>query len=79
MDISDIAALVPFLSEYDEDFDTSDFPKISIKVTDVDKTSDTTATVYCDIKYSNGDEITNEEINMVKVDGEWYISGEGLF
>lgn len=79
MDISDIAALAPFLSEYDEDFDASDFPKISIKVTDVDKTSDTTATVYCDIKYSTGEEITNEEIDMVKIDGEWYISGEGLF
>ena len=27
----------------------------------------------------DGQVMTNEEIDMVKIDGEWYISGEGLF
>lgn len=77
MNISDLSSLAPFISEFDDDISADDMPKISIDVTDVDKTSKNTATVYCDIKYS--DEIaTNETIEMVKIDGEWYISGQDL-
>lgn len=79
MNISDLAAIAPFIAEYDEDGDISDFPKMSIDINDIDKTSDSTAVVYCDISYSTGMSDTDQAINMVKIDGEWYISAEALY
>lgn len=79
MDVSDLAAIAPFIAEYDEDGDISDFPKMTIDINDIDKTSDSTAVVYCDISYSTGMSDTDQAINMVKIDGEWYISAEALY
>ena len=78
MDIGDLSAMLPFLAEIDDSGDYSDLPKIDISVLDVDKTSDTTATVLCEFTTSDG--VTEEDtIEMVKIDGEWYISGEELY
>ncbi len=78
MDIGDLSAMLPFLAEIDDSGDYSDLPKIDISVLDVDKTSDTTATVLCEFTTSDG--VTEEDtIEMVKIDGEWYISGEEFY
>lgn len=78
MDIGDLSAMLPFLAEIDDSGDYSDLPKIDISVLDVDKTSDTTATVLCEFITSDG--VTEEDtIEMVKIDGEWYISGEEFY
>lgn len=78
MDIGDLSAMLPFLAEIDDSGDYSDLPKIDISVLDVDKTSDSTATVLCEFTTSDG--VTEEDtIEMVKIDGEWYISGEEFY
>ena len=78
MDIGDLSAMLPFLAEIDDSGDYSYLPKIDISVLDVDKTSDTTATVLCEFTTSDG--VTEEDtIEMVKIDGEWYISGEEFY
>lgn len=78
MDIGDLSAMLPFLAEIDDSGDYSDLPKIDISVLDVDKTSDTTATVLCEFTTSDG--VTEEDtIEMVKIDGDWYISGEEFY
>lgn len=78
MDIGDLSAMLPFLAEIDDSDDYSYLPKIDISVLDVDKTSDTTATVLCEFTTSDG--VTEEDtIEMVKIDGEWYISGEEFY
>ena len=70
--------MLPFLAEIDDSGDYSYLPKIDISVLDVDKTSDTTATVLCEFTTSDG--VTEEDtIEMVKIDGEWYISGEEFY
>lgn len=76
MDISDLASMLPFMEAVDEDADSSDFPTMDIDITDIVKTSDTTATVYCDITYTSSDsEETKqgEEIECVKENDVWYI------
>lgn len=78
-DISDIASFVPFIAYFDDDINMSDMPKIKIDVKDVNKTSDTTAVVLCEISYSQYLDSTQEEINMVKIDGDWYFSISDLF
>lgn len=78
MDIGDLSAMLPFLAEIDDSGDYSYLPKIDISVLDVDKTSNTTATVLCEFTTSDG--VTEEDtIEMVKIDGEWYISGEEFY
>lgn len=78
MDIGDLSAMLPFLAEIDDSGDYSYLPKIDISVLDVDKTSDRTATVLCEFTTSDG--VTEEDtIEMVKIDGEWYISGEEFY
>lgn len=78
MDIGDLSAMLPFLAEIDDSGDYSYLPKIDISVLDVDKTSDTTATVLCEFTTSDG--VTEEDtIEMVKIDGEWYISGKEFY
>lgn len=78
MDIGDLSAMLPFLAEIDDSGDYSDLPKIDISVLDVDKTSDSTATVLCE--FTTFDGVTEEDtIEMVKIDGEWYISGEEFY
>lgn len=73
-DISDMASMLPFFSYIDEDVDLSDFPMIDIEINDIDKTSESTAIVYCDIILSDGTEFQNEEIYTVKIDDTWYIA-----
>lgn len=78
-DISDMASLVPFLANFDEDLSLEDMPKIKIDIKDIDKTSDSTAVVYCVISTSDGSDSEEDELNMVKIDSEWYISGNEFY
>lgn len=79
-DISDMAAFVPFIASFDEDFSLEDMPKIEIKIKDINKTSDTTAIVYCTIMLQeNSGESEEDDLNMVKIDGKWYISGNEFY
>lgn len=79
-DISDMASMVPFIANFDDDIDFEDLPKIEIKINDIDKTSDTTAVVYCTIMSQGyGGEPEEDDIDMVKIDGEWYISGTEFY
>lgn len=78
-DISDMSSLVPFFSNFDEDLSMDDMPKIKIDIKDIDKTSETTAVVYCIITTSGGAFSEEDELNMVKIDGEWYISGNVFY
>lgn len=77
LDMGDLSSMLPFLSEFDDSGDYQDLPKIDIKVLDVDKTSDSTATVLCEI--SSLGEVEQDTIEMVKIDGEWYISGQEFY
>ena len=77
IDISDISNMLPFLSEVDDSFSYEELPKIDIKVVDVVKTSDSTATVLCEFSYYGS--VEEDNIEMVKIDGEWYISGEEFY
>ena len=78
-DILGFTDLIPFASEF---FDTSDYPKIDVKVLSIDYENGSNdnselADVEIEISGDNG-ETTNDTIAMVKVDGEWYIAASAI-
>ncbi|MCH5190733.1 MAG: nuclear transport factor 2 family protein [Oscillospiraceae bacterium] len=78
VDFNTIAALAPFIARFDEDF-ADQQPQIKIDIKDIEKTSDTTAVVYCEMSYTYASDAEECAIEMVKVDGEWYIDINALF
>ncbi len=79
VDISTLSSLLPFASYLDEDAaDISELPKLEITINNIDVTSDSTAVAYCAVKFGNLDP-ENSAMNMVKVDGNWYLVVDSLF
>lgn len=61
--------------------DSESQPQVELRVTVVNYTSDTSAVVEVECTYFNGEEEskTTESIDMIKIDGKWYISMMGSF